>query len=536
MKNEHLRAIHIPFKNTGFFSKTMLDYLEQQTRIRAFYQNPPNFKGFAKQLKQKQASYNKTTRINLHKAISEQYTELNTTELSRVNMAKLLRINTFTITTGHQLNLFTGPLYFLYKIISTINLCEEMTKHFPDKNFVPVYWMATEDHDFDEVNFFNFNGKKVQWNSNQTGSVGRFITRGLNEVLAVFSEHLGSSKNAEYLKSLFYTAYVKHSNLADATRYLVNELFGHYGLLIIDPDKPELKRELMPYLEYELFYQTSYKEVSKTTSDLSKFYKIQVNPRQLNLFYLKDGLRERIILKNELYKVNNTDMCFSKKEIRKELDQFPERFSPNVIVRPLYQEIILPNLCYIGGGGELAYWLQLKAYFDAVSVPFPILMLRSSIQILPKKQEKKLKKLEISLEQLFAKQSNLIKLKLAENADFDIDFNEQKQFLKTQFAKLRLIAQKTDVSFIGAVDAQEKKQLKGLANLEKRLLRAEKRKKFDLVNRINSLQNEIFPNEVLEERQRNFSEYYLKYGTSFISNLKASINPLKPNFTVLVMD
>ena len=530
-----MKVTHIPFKSTGFFSKTMIDYLEKSEKINSFYNNFPSLEGFKSQIESKSQSFSKERRKTLVDVLKKQYSNINTSVTTQQNIDNLLLENTFTVTTGHQLNLFTGPMYFLYKILSTINLCEELSANHPNENFVPVYWMATEDHDFEEINYFNFKGKKVQWNSEQTGGVGRFSTEGLEDVLEAFSNHLGTSKNAKYLINLFKEGYIAHTNLAEATRYIANELFGEYGLVILDADDSVLKQELIPYIERELQEQISYKKVTKTIDDLGKEYKIQVNPREINLFYLTNEIRERIIFEDDVYKVNNTTILWNYSELQKEIHSFPERFSPNVIIRPLYQEVVLPNLCYIGGGGELAYWLQLKSYFDEVKVPFPILLLRNSVQIISEKQKKKLEALNISLEEIFTRQNSLLKNKVLETSEIQIDFTAKKEFLKQQFIGLRELAEKTDVSFVGAVNAQEKKQLKGLGNLENRWLRAEKRRNKELVDRIVLLQNEILPNQSLEERQRNFSEYYLEYGDTLINVLKESLKPLQLEFTVLTL-
>ena len=528
-----MKVTQIPFKDTGFFSKTMLDYLEQKDTIQSFYNNFPNITGFYNQIEEKEKSFRLQSRLVLVEALKKQYSNFEVSEKTQENIELLKLKNTFTITTGHQLNLFTGPLYFLYKIISAINLAEELSAKFPEKNFVPVYWMATEDHDFDEINYFNFEGKKVRWNREDGGAVGRFSTDGLEQVLNVFANQLGSSKNATYLKELFSKGYLKHTNLADATRYIANDLFKEYGLIILDGDDSELKKLFIPFVKDELENETSFKEVSKTILNLEKNYKIQVNPREINLFYLSKNSRERIIFEDGIYKVNNTNISFSKSEILKEVDENSLDFSPNVIMRPLYQEVILPNLCYLGGGGEIAYWFELKDYFKKVNVPFPILLLRNSVQIVSKKQQKKLDNLTISHEELFLNQHELLSKKVLQNSNIEVDFNAKIQYLETQFAELKEVAKKTDVSFINAVNAQERKQIKGLENLQKRLLRAEKTRQNDLVERITALHNEILPNQSLEERQRNFSEYYLEYGTSFIEALKQSLKPLDLEFTVL---
>ncbi|MGV6844768.1 MAG: bacillithiol biosynthesis cysteine-adding enzyme BshC [Lutibacter sp.] len=524
----------LPYQNTGYFSKIINDYLDKKPELQSFYNHFPNLDGFKKQLEIKSALFQTKSRNILVNTLKNQHKNCDKSDLLTQNLELLKQENTFTITTGHQLNIFTGPLYFLYKIVSAINLSNKLKETYPNYNFVPVYWMATEDHDFEEINYFNFKGNKIKWNKESSGAVGRLSTEDFDKVYQEFADLLGKSNNAAYLKELFEKSYLSHNNLTDATRYLVNELFGEYGLVILDGNNTSLKKQFIPIIKEELLHQTSFKEVSKTNEQLQKLsYKIQVNPREINLFYLKDKLRERIIFENHLFKINNTNISFTEDEILTELNNHPERFSPNVLLRGLYQEIILPNLCYIGGGGELAYWFQLKQYFKAVNVPFPILLLRNSALWMSKKQLKKIHKLGLKEEDLFLNQSDLNKKFIRSKTDLKIDFSEQKLHLVNQFKHLKNIAKKTDPSFIGAVLAQERKQIKGLEKLEKRLLKAEKNKYQDWVNRLVLLQNELFPNQNLEERIRNFSEVYLQLGEQLIPTLVKKLNPLELKFTIL---
>jgi bacillithiol biosynthesis cysteine-adding enzyme BshC len=425
-------------------------------------------------------------------------------------------------------------LYFLYKIISTIKLTEELKKKYPTYNFVPIYWMASEDHDFDEINYFNFKGKKFKWNKESSGPVGRLSTEGLRDFLSIFEKELGSGSNADTIKKLFESAYATTDSLANATRKLANELFGSYGLVIIDADNSELKRQFIPYLKEELLQNTSYKKVSETIDKLKK-YPTQVNPREINLFYIEDNLRERILFEDEIFKINNTKTTFSQNGLLELLETNPEKFSPNVILRPLYQEVILPNLCYIGGGGEIAYWLELQSTFEAFKCTFPILLLRNSALLVTKKQRQKMEKLQLNWEQLFHKQEVLINQKVKEIAEIPIDFSVQKLALQKQFSDLHTIANQTDKSFLGAVKAQEAKQIKGLENLEKRFLKAQKRKYHSELERIIYLQNELFPNQSLQERQANFSEFYLESGKKLISSLFNELKPLENNFAILTL-
>ncbi len=396
--------------------------------------------------------------------------------------------------------------------------------------------MATEDHDFEEINYFNFRGKKLQWNNSGSGAVGEMSTAGLKEILNTFSGELGSSSNAEQLKELFSNAYLEKANLTDATRYLANALFGEYGLVIVDGNNTSLKELLIPYAKEDLLSNTAFRMVNETIDALreaNENYNIQVNPREINYFYLTEGLRERIVEKEGGYQVLNSDISFTKEELLNELNTYPERFSPNVISRPLFQEVILPNLCYIGGGGELAYWLELKEAFNAAKVPFPMLLLRNSALMISEKQYKKVQKLDLEMSDLFLKQSSFINKKIREISNIDIDFSPQKELLEDHFKELYGLAEQTDASFLGAVKAQEIKQKKGLDRLEKRLLRAQKHKLKDHVIRMTALQNELFPNQSLQERTLNFSEMYLELGENLIPTLIKALDPFQQMFTIV---
>jgi bacillithiol synthase len=522
----------IKYQNSGYFSQLIIDYLDEKNALKPLYNRFPKIENFKQQIEEKQLNFPTENRQILVSELEKQNIKLSLSKSSSNNIKLLENSNTFTVTTGHQLNLFTGYLYFIYKIVSTINLCKQLKNEYPDYNFVPMYWMATEDHDFDEINHFNFKGKKISWNRTSSGPVGRFSTEGLEAVFEIFSKQIGNSTNAQKLKTLFENAYLKNNNLADATRFLANELFTNEGLVILDGDSKTLKQLFIPYANNELLEQTSFQKVTQT-NELLKDYFVQVNPREINLFYIEDNLRERIIFENGSYKVNNSKLQFSESEILKELENHPEKFSPNVILRPLYQEIILPNLCYIGGGGEIAYWLQLKSMFDYHQVTFPMALVRNSVLLITEKQALKADKLHLSWADLFSNQQQLFDKKTKEFSNLNIDFTSQKEHLKKQFEALLEIALQTDKSFLGAVKAQEAKQIKGLENLEKRLLKAEKRVYADHLERIILLQNELFPNQGLQERKGNFSEFYLEYGKNLIQNLANELKPLSQNFTIL---
>ena len=524
----------LPYCKTGFFSELIEDYISENPKLKDFYSNFPTIENFENQIHQKKDYFTADKRRTLHSYFKNKYDQTESTALTQSQIESLLNPNTFTVTTGHQLNIFTGPLYFIYKIVSTINLCKTLKKAYPNHNFIPIYWMASEDHDFDEISFFHHQGRKIKWNQDEAGAVGRIPTTSLHNLVDEVCESLGNSEAALKLKRIFIKAYKYHQTLAEATFYMVNQLFKDDGLLIIDADDASLKKQMTSFFEKDLLSNLALEEVTKTSNELSNLgYPVQVHPRPINLFYLKDGLRERIVFEDGKFLVVDTHLSFSEEAMKDELKNHPERFSPNVILRPLYQEVILPNLCYIGGGGELAYWFQLKSFFEASAIDFPILLLRNSALLYTNKQAKKLKKLDLSLTDLFLDEASFNSKITHQISEVKIDFSEQKNTLEKQFKDLYKLAKKTDASFVGAVAAQEQKQINGLLHLEKRLLKAQKRKHKDHLKRANQLRLELFPGHLLQERHDNFIHYYIESQGQLIEQLKSQFSPLKLKFDLI---
>lgn len=523
----------ISFKETRAFSKLILDYIAEKEALTPFYGYYPTRENFLKQAELKSQSYQ--NRSTLYTSLVKQYEGFKIHQNVSKNLHALKEANTFTITTGHQLNLFTGPLYFIYKIICVINLAEEMNQFSSDKKFVPVYWMATEDHDFEEINHFNYKEKVIRWNSDQTGAVGRFDLNGIHDVFRALEALLPNSKKKAYLLNLFEKAYLETYSLACATRILVNELFEDYGLIIIDGDDPNLKTLFKPYIQEELLQQTAFNRVSKSAHNLKELkYKIQVNPREINLFYLSKGGRYRIIFKDNQFTIHNTALQFSKDELLAELDKNPQNFSPNVLLRPLYQEVILPNVAYIGGGGgEIAYWLELKSFFDSQKIPFPLLKLRNSVLVLEKSVREKIAKKNLTLHDIFLSPTILFENLVRNNTTIDLGFQHYFNVFETEFSKLKTIAKDTDKSFLNAVEAHQVKINKSIKKLENRLLKAEKRKFEEQKQSIENLYLKIHPNGKIQERIVNFSQIIIDTDITFIKQVKTHLNPFEDEFVIL---
>ena len=526
----------LDYKQTFRFSNLFLDYIDQKSSVQTYYNRFPKINNFKAQIQEKQKNYNLTHREILVEVLKEQYQNFEASKATTQNINLLSDTNTFTITTGHQLNLFTGPLYTFYKIISVLNSCQLLKKQYPEYNFIPIFWLASEDHDFEEINHFYFEDKKISWSKKANGAVGEINTKGLEDVINQFESLIPKTKNAEYLIQLFKQSYLEHDDLSLASIYLYNELFGEEGLVILDPNHPKLKACFKTEIKTEIFSKPTFDKVSETTKRLKKQnYHEQVTPREINFFYKTKGLRERIIFKDEKYFINQTEIAFTPSEIEKEIDKHPERFSPNALLRPLYQEVLLPNLSYVGGAGELAYWLQLQSTFKAFRVTFPMLQMRDSVLLISDKSLKKLDKLQVKPKDLFQSPIDLKNQHVEHISEIEIDFTPQKKHLSQQFESLYKLAKKTDKSFINAVAAQEKKQHNGLDKLENRLLKAQRRKLADETERLSKLQDKLFPTQKLQERHVNFSDLYLSYGDDFKKYIINTLNPFSYKFTIMIL-
>ncbi len=529
---ELLKKVSWDAKKYGKFSPLIRDYLNGAEETFSLYAEFPSESGLISQAKEKLQNYQH--REVTYQALKNQLSNLGLSLKQTENLEKFRLSNSVTITTGHQLNLLTGPLYFFHKILQVLKSCEVMNQNHPEFNFIPVFWMATEDHDFEEINHFYFKNQKFVWQKEAVGAVGRLNLDGIETVFQNFFQYLPESLNAKSLRELIESSYLSSKTLTEATKKLVHQLFGERGLLLIDGDDKELKKLMIPAFEEDLLENTAFQIIEKTNQHLSENnYSIQVNPREINLFYLGEGnIRERIVLENGSYQILNSAFSFSKEEILQELNSNPEKFSPNVILRPLYQETILPNICYIGGSGEIAYWLQLKAFFDSQNVLFPMISVRNSLLLLSEKQHSKLEKLNLGYEDLFLPLYELVNQNVRENSDSDIDFEVYESQLQKIFDELDTKATQTDVSFSKMVNAQRTKQLKGLEKMKKRLLRAEKIKHSERVERIETLYSELFPNGNLQERITNFSEFWLEYGLDLIEMIYYEIQPVEFRFTI----
>ncbi len=522
----------IPYRSTNTFSKIVLDYLDAAPTLDNFYNYKPDIEGIKKAVADRK--FFPVNRKLLVDTFTKQYASLETSNKLKDNIALLSSENTFTICTAHQPNIFTGHLYFVYKILHAIKLAEVLKAAMPQKNFVPVYYMGSEDADLDELGEVFIKGYAYKWQTEQKGAVGKMIIDdAFLHIIDCIEGQLAVEENAREILIAIRDCYKKGITISEATFHFVHYLFGKYGLLILQPDDKDLKNEFLKIAKKELEEQFSEKAVTAAIAEFPKEYKVQAAGRSVNLFYLKDNVRERIEKIKDDFIVANTSKHFSKVEIIDEFKNHPERCSPNVILRPVFQEIILPNVAFIGGGGELAYWLELKKVFEAANIFFPVLLLRNSFTIINKTIADKIKNIGYENEDIFKTEKQFVKEIVNRESSNKLDLIGEKEALKIAYENIKLATSKIDTTLSAHVYALRTKALNKLEIVEKKMFKAEK-KKFEAQQRqIKKIKTLLFPNENLQERVDNILEYLSIYGIEFLDILLQHSNGLEAEFTII---
>ncbi len=526
-------STRLPYRQTGAFAKIILDYIDQSPALKSFFAYPTSLQGIQKAISSRKQFA--TNRQILVEELKKQYAGIETNDKVGKNIEALLLPDTFTVTTAHQSNIFTGPLYFVYKILHAIRLADHLNISLPGNHFVPVFYIGTEDADLTELNHIFLNGEKLNWNTKQTGAVGRMkIDKDFLKLIDTIDGQLSVLPFGKQIVSLLKDCYRAGDDIQRATFKIVNALFAEYGLVVLLPDNAALKKQMINVFEDDLLNQTASGIVEKTTEKLHKAgYKVQANPREINLFYLKDNIRGRIIKQHSIFNIQYSTLKFKEEEIKEQLTAHPDRFSPNVILRGLYQETILPTIAFIGGGGEIAYWLQLKDLFEHYKISFPVLVLRNSFLIVEKKWQEMISKLGFNIEDFFLPEHELMNRLLQRESKQSVKLNGTYPETEQLYEAIKKQAAAVDISLEKHVDSLRLKAIQRLQELEKKMLRAEKRKFTDQQRQIHTIKEHLFPANGLQERYKNLSYYFAKWGKEFITKLYEHSLGLEQEFVIL---
>lgn len=515
----------IALADTHSFSSFFIDYAERKEQLKPFYGHFPEVTNFKSQIASK-ATFPSAHRDVLVQALGRQYGALKISEKTSHHIQLLKSSKTFTVTTGHQLNIFTGPLFFVYKIVAVINACRELKKAYPEYDFVPVFWMASEDHDYEEIRSFKLYGKKYTWHTEQTGAVGRFNPKSLEKLLGEVPGDV----------SIFRDAYTKFPTLAGACRYYVNQLFGHEGLVVVDGDDRDLKSLFKQVIRQDLFENTPKKLVEEKNRQLTELgYHTQVFARDINFFYLDNGVRARIERHGDVFRVVDHQLQFTEKELAALVESQPEKFSPNVILRPVYQECILPNLAYVGGPAEMIYWLQLKGIFDHLQLPFPILLPRCFALYVEKHHHTKWEKTGLSMADLFKEKNFLFNHWVLKHTRHDLTLGSELKKLGDMLESIKGRARAIDATLDPLVAAEAVRMTRSIEKIERKMLKAEKRFHREKLAQIEAVKDALFPGGGLQERTDNFLNFY-QQDPSFVDKMIQWLDPFDLRFNLICDD
>lgn len=496
------------FRKFGFSSQVIRDLVDNNDKTADLVANWFSEDELIKQIDQK--VFTAEQRRVLVSQLKSQNAKLNLSDATVKNIESLQNSNAWTITTGHQLNLLTGPLYSLYKIAQVITISEALKKRQPENYFVPVFWMATEDHDFDEINHINLFGNKIAWEKQDQENyiVGEVQPNSIDSFLAEIEEKFRDEEQLKIVKE-FTDCYRNAENLAEASRMLVNKLFGDYGVVVLDGNDAELKKAFAPVAVKEIQEAFVYDEVSKANKALEeKGYHSQVFVRECNLFFIHEsGKRERIARDGDVFEIG--DKKYPATELVEMIESNPKQFSPNALLRPVYQETIMPNLTYVGGGGEIAYWLQLKGVFNRLNLTFPLLRVRDSILLMRGKELNDLEELGFEIPDLKQNVHDLVKKLALNDVEVEIQLDQELSDLDSIKQELLQKAETINKGLQGMIEAEFSKMQKSVKRIEAGLIKAEKGKHDQKAKKLTRLQQKIYPSGGFQERYENFISYFV---------------------------
>ena len=528
-----MKVEKIEYSKVSAISFKDLSYINREAFLKDFYQYTPDLESLAKAIEDRKKY--PVDRSLLVEVLQENYAQIEASEIQKQNIEALNSDTAYTIITAHQPSLLGGPLYYVLKIASVINLCTRLNDRYQSLTFVPTFISGGEDHDFEEVDHLHLFGKTVKWEREAGGPVGRMSIDGLQDVIDQVSEILGDNPIASELVQSLHQSLDESSSYGDFVFKFVNHLFGKYGLIAVNMDNAKLKKRFAPIMKREILEQVSKPLIAGTQNRLEQFkFKAQAFPRDINLFYLCDEGRKRIEPDGDDFTIIDTEIRFTKEELLDELDKHPERFSPNVVMRPLYQEYCLPNLAYIGGGGEIAYWLERKSQFEAFDVFYPMLIRRNSAMILNKGHLKNIGKLGFTIEDIFKEKDQLIFQLINSSSEVEIKLDDQKDKIEKAFKEIAEKSAAVDPSLSKSVLAEMTKQLKNIDNMESRIKRSLKSQEDVNVKKIEKLKEKLFPGNGLQERYDNFLPHYLAIGESFFDALIENLDPLDQKFICIL--
>lgn len=539
----------INFSDIPGHQKIFLDYLYNFNNVKDFYNsNFNNKEEYLKKFKAVSESRN-NSRQDLNEILTDQYKNFDPSKKTSENILSLKSDKTLAVVTGQQLGIIGGPLYTFYKIITAIKLSRHLSERYDDYNFVPVFWLEGDDHDFDEirsVNLISENNSLTKISYNDTipdeedrGSVGQLkINDSINSFFQEIDEELRNTEFKEDLISKLKNFYSIGKTFKESFKELIFWLFDEEGLIIFDPQDAKVKNLLKPVFKKEInnFRQHSEKLVS-VSAKLEELYHTQVKVRPVNLFYSNNDGRYLIEPVENEFRLKRKRIKFTKEELINKIDAEPENFSPNVLLRPICQDFILPTAFYVGGPSEVAYFAQINPLYNFFDITHPIIYPRSSVTILEKNINSIIDKYNLEINDVFEDPEKLKEKVLKSISDIVLDdiFNRSQNQIEIAFDQLKEKLFEFDKTISDASKKYKQKIFHYLDELKGKALESQKKKYEITLRQLDKVSNSIFPNSNLQERELNFIYFAHKYGMDVLKRIfnEIEINKFKHQIITL---
>ncbi len=514
-----------------------VDYLNDFERLKEYHAADFRDRKGWKKLIEKVLSKQRD-RSTLVRVLTEQNKQHHCGIRTLANIDLLGNENTVAVVTGQQVGICAGPLYTVYKTATAIKLAEQLSTQYPDYNFVPVFWVEGEDHDFEEINKINVlnpggdiqtieylsGGKPLEKNP---GPVGSILIDGFID--GFFDRLQEQMQDTEFKTALFAALrgyYRSGASLGSAFVGLMNQLFEDSGLVFLSPGDAELKKILKPVFQKEVAGMSKTSQlVIDTSAGLEEHYHAQIKAKSINLFMLHKGGRYLIEPRENDYSLKGTRQFFSKDELNSIVENSPELISPNVVLRPICQDSILPTIAYIGGPSEVAYFAQLKPVYESFGVQMPVIYPRASVTILEEKVKSILDKFQVDFTEVWSDLDPLLN-RIAEQVS-EVKVDAMFEQIHTRFheavAESRFGIQQVDPTLAGAIDSTLSRIDSQLSVLKEKTQSAQQRRQEVTIKQIQKVAANIFPKSNFQEREFNVVYYMNKYGPDFVKWLSGEI-------------
>lgn len=514
----------------GTFSRLFVDYVTDYQKVRQFYGGNPQDANDWRQLLQFVGARN-IDRSGLAQILSRQNRDFHCGVKSLANIDLLRDDNCVAVVTGQQVGLLTGPLYTIYKAITAVKLADKLSREFSEYRFVPIFWLAGEDHDFEEVSSvsvydkagelvhldYQTEGKESEANRGAVGEIE--LDESIELVFKSAEEALLPTEFKPKVLELFKKAYQQGMTFNKAFVHLMNVLLEDSGLIFLNSNDAEIKQLLLPVFRKELAETPkSCQLVIDQSAVLERQYHAQVKPRSINLFLFHEKGRYPIEPHPNGYFLKGTRQHFSKTELDSLLTEKPERFSANVVLRPICQDTLLPTIAYVAGPSELAYFGQYSTLYKEFGLRQPIIYPRASITIVEEKVEKVLTRFSLEPLALFGN-IEFLKQQVAEQiSDLKADdfFAEASHSVKESLDQLKPAIQSIDSTLLPALGHTLEKINTHLNVLKEKTIAAQKRQHEVSLRQLDKAAANLFPSSDFQERQVNILYFLNKYGPEFV--------------------